>query len=1182
MKKILLILFIICLTQLFAQNNTNLDFAKKLFNDKLYDEALNELNNTIAQTQNAQIIDEANFLIAEIYLNKKQYNVAENAYLDLINKSLTVTTSIKEKAYAQLGLINYNQQKYDKSAEYFKKLISLYSSSESAKKNIFFYLDSYYQLNNYNEVIIQGRDLLKFYPKDPLQADIMLIMAQAYYKMQIVTEAEKTINDIKNLYPNSTARAKSIELQIDLIEQSRGKKVAIEELKKTLKSPLNRNVEEKLNLRLVEYYLKENQVSEARKITEVMIEKYNFSSNLDYYYVLWMESSIELRDFQKILTKLDFIKKLFNESAYKNRAYISVAYANFYNNDTWSASSIVNEFEPKVTEEKIKYEYLNLKAQIAEKQGKFTEALDEYNYLIQYYSYMGNNAVLYNKIADLYFEKFENPSQAVLYYSQMLSNTHDQDLKYKALFKIALCYEKQLNYQEALENYKKINTESLTADQRQQVNDKIYLLQLFYVSNTDLLLRELLKAQVNQNIDNQIKMSALYAWALKDYNYSREMLNSLNDSRARQELIKIKLMLAYKAFLEKDNKNMNDLFDQIDKDLNTLEADSEVKISAQILKSWMFNNARLNSEITIRIETYLANVNQDEYFTFNNWFRYWIWTQYKQDKQYEKMNTIALKINKDWFVSSKDYEQIKLHLAEYFYLNKDYQKAITAYKMADSWLNLSNPVYYYHYTMSRYYLGFEDEAINTLKIIILNAENIPEVNSARYLIVEKSIQKKKYDIALETLLNITPGNRTDKDFQMMSTVYNLMGNNAKEKEAIMSIQNKSLDMLRRLAVLHEATNDKIMAEYTWTELSQKETDPELKAYAYFALANLAFESPNYKTAATSYQTAFTLLNKNYETEKIPYSLPQMAKRMIICFYKLNNRPKAEATEKEYQVLLKQDSDAIMELKMNAGIYYLKMDPKKAEKTFNDIIKDKLTPNYVLDETYLWRGVYYLQTKKSTDAERDFLLAANSSNSNIKNQAMLKLGSYYFTKEVFDQAMDYYYAVITNDSTGVLALDAAHNFAMVAKINNEWEKAIKTYQMIIDKWGDKQITSETQFNIAFCYYKAKLYDRSIQILEQNFNFFASDDLKAEALYWIGENYFAKEEFDLAVNSFLRVGYSYPNVIKWAGISELRAGEAYLKNKQMDKAKSTLEKVVRVYGENSQAGSEARKILNTVFK
>jgi hypothetical protein len=127
----------------------------------------------------------------------------------------------------------------------------------------------------------------------------------------------------------------------------------------------------------------------------MMTEKYNFSENLDYYYILWMEACISQNEYKKILLKTDFMKKLFLESAFKSRAYVSIARAYYLNNDTWTASNIISEFETTAETDKLKYEYILLKAEIAEKQGRFSEALNNYNQIIQYYSQIGNNSIIF-------------------------------------------------------------------------------------------------------------------------------------------------------------------------------------------------------------------------------------------------------------------------------------------------------------------------------------------------------------------------------------------------------------------------------------------------------------------------------------------------------------------------------------------------------------------------------------------------------------------------------------------------------------------------------------------------------------------------------------------------------------------------------------------------------------------
>ena len=320
-------------------------------------------------------------------------------------------------------------------------------------------------------------------------------------------------------------------------------------------------------------------------------------------------------------------------------------------------------------------------------------------------------------------------------------------------------------------------------------------------------------------------------------------------------------------------------------------------------------------------------------------------------------------------------------------------------------------------------------------------------------------------------------------------------------------------MLRRLAILHEQTHDKIMSKYTWEELVKLEKTDEYKAYALFSLANIAYDEHEFVQASSYYSQAFSKIGKVNESEIIPFSIPQMAKRYIICHYKSNNRPRAENLETEFKSIINNDPDALQEIKLEQGIYYINNDKKKAEKAFNDIIKNKDTPTYISDKAYLWRGILNLQLKKNTNAEQDFLMIANSEDIDIRNQAHLKLGTYYFSTENFEQAFEYYQSVMLNDSTGVYALDAASNYALLAKLTHEWEKAVQVYQMIIDRWGDQKC-AETQFNIAFAIIKQAF---TISLSRYLVNDFQTDELKLKL--WLDWKINSKEEYEI-VNAFLK--------------------------------------------------------------
>ncbi|MCK4312618.1 MAG: tetratricopeptide repeat protein, partial [Candidatus Cloacimonetes bacterium] len=63
-------------------------------------------------------------------------------------------------------------------------------------------------------------------------------------------------------------------------------------------------------------------------------------------------------------------------------------------------------------------------------------------------------------------------------------------------------------------------------------------------------------------------------------------------------------------------------------------------------------------------------------------------------------------------------------------------------------------------------------------------------------------------------------------------------------------------------------------------------------------------------------------------------------------------------------------------------------------------------------------------------------------------------------------------------------------------------------------------------------------------------------------------------------FLKVGYSYQEFTQWAASAELRAGEAYVNMKKIDKAKRMYERIISKYGKFSQWGAEASKRLENL--
>jgi tetratricopeptide (TPR) repeat protein len=340
------------------------------------------------------------------------------------------------------------------------------------------------------------------------------------------------------------------------------------------------------------------------------------------------------------------------------------------------------------------------------------------------------------------------------------------------------------------------------------------------------------------------------------------------------------------------------------------------------------------------------------------------------------------------------------------------------------------------------------------------------------------------------------------------------------------------------------------------------------------IGHIAFVLENYQKAAKTYDKVIIRSISN-----LPHK-DRIAEEIIISYYRIENRPKAEKLYDRFEKLLKKNKKAKLNIKLNSGIYYVNFNPSKATRIFSKIIKPKDNPKQIKLKAYFWRGVAKMELKKADEAYRDFEEVEKSNNIKLKNRVMLKLGTLNFSKENYQKALDYYYYVIQNDSIGNLALNAAKNFAIVCKTIEAWEKAIDAYEIILDRWGNKELQAETVFNIAFCYYRNKKYNQAIKMFQKALPLLKDRNTKAESQYWIAESYLGLDNYEEAVNSFLKVSYNYGDLEQWAATADLKAGEAYIKLRKNNKARYILEKIISKYGLKSRWGKQANDMIKQI--
>ena len=234
MKKMIFILLIVLSVSLWS----DLNFGKGLFNDGLYEEALKEFERVIAYSPTSDDAQEAIFLIGESYRKREQFIKAESAYNRLLEGFPGLL--FRDKVLYYLAQAQFEQQDYNNTSINLKLLIDTYPNSNFSKMSLSQYLECLYEMNRYDDVIIQGRKIVKNYKEYHNIPDVLLWLASTRLKMQMPVEGKRILNEIITNHPDHISRWKAVEIQIGIIEKEKGIKKAAKSLSAQLEENITR------------------------------------------------------------------------------------------------------------------------------------------------------------------------------------------------------------------------------------------------------------------------------------------------------------------------------------------------------------------------------------------------------------------------------------------------------------------------------------------------------------------------------------------------------------------------------------------------------------------------------------------------------------------------------------------------------------------------------------------------------------------------------------------------------------------------------------------------------------------------------------------------------------------------------------------------------------------------------
>ncbi|TSA25622.1 outer membrane protein assembly factor BamD [bacterium] len=1196
MKKIVFLISIIFLSStLNAGAQEEFDFAKKMYDDTLYEEAIGKFQDIIQKYPASSLAEEAQFYLGNSYMELEQYVNASFAYKRLLEDH--PQTTLYPQTVFKLAESLFESKNYFEALQYYQDLIYNFPQSPYALQSLNKIITALRNAGMYNEAILVSMDIIESFTGKAQISGILLSLASVYKLHNMPAEYEQTLLKIVDNYLQSDEKWEAIQELSQYYYDNELPDQSLQLLQNGLTETIPRQYEQSLLLLYAELLERSGDKQRSLEQYKKFYRKFDTYTQRDRMADRIASLEFALEEYRNTILTCNEFQQNFSASEYIAHIQYLLAYAQFQLQNYTQSINIFNGIDMEKASFEIQKDIHQLRAHVYIQQKEYELAISTYLNIIKNYPHITAVDSIYFDIGQLYQENLKDHSAAINYYSIIVTTYPETDLRGQAFLNLAFCSEQLYQYDAALQYYKKaISTHSLTSEKRDEISDKLDYIGHFMAKNESLALENMLETfaqfvRYNDYIETIHSIAEIYCNDLKDYQKALELLESDPLFEREPKLLLLKgelyLTLAEKYTYEK-NEQAESLYTQAQQIFETIVSDyidipekayaefhlislkvrkyepgTDLYITSlrQLTLNFIdtYNTFPYVGEVYFKLGKALIESGESEEQTImylqkaatlsqNADIRYeayrYLGDMYLKNEGYIAARNQYQKINEQTIYADPEllynvgyvYFQLKSYSQSVIYFDY-YVQNYTAQEKYIEALNLLASIYVT--------LNEPIKAINYYAILAEKAPNDGLIRTLRNLYIDQG----QFDKAVEISIKIDT--LTNNDRRILAGIYEVQG-------------NLSYAILQYERIISEVT-----AEDTMLIDTQH-------------LAKLHMFVGDMNSVLTNYTKIYNLT----ESYKNPFeSFPclnwsEIAENTIVANYKLKNRSQAETFEKYYKSVIKNNAEIEAHIAIERGIYYAQLDQKKARKLFEEVIEDHCSTEYA-DDAYLELAIMELENKEFEKAETYLTtLLDKFPDSDLTNNVYLKLGSMNFSEGNYQDALEYYQKVIQRDKEGTYAMQAIENFALTCKTMGEWMLAIEAYQMLIERFGSPEMTPQTIFEISYCYYMDKEYRKAIQLFKTIQDKFTDSEVKAEIIYWIGESYYGMKEYDQAIEALLKIVYDYSYLDQWYVNANIKIAIAYEKLQKFDKARLFYKNVIERYGTNSNWGAEAKKLLDAL--
>ncbi len=1215
---------------LYAQHvdDASFVFARKLYNDKLYDLAAEQFHQFAEINFEHAKAPESLLMAGKCYIHTANYNEAKKEFIGLITKY--PESKFLDEAQFLLAECFEKNNEFLSAAKSYRQVQVFYPKSSFAVTSLMKSAQTNQKLKEYESATENLYHIIEFYPRDKIVKEARLLLAEIFEEQkkyqQASLELDKLLAQTEKGRINASALYKK-----GHIERVSGHVQGAEDIFHNLIEKYQSSKESDIKNAVKKSYKNLADISRDkgffRKSIDYLKNIQNYQKNNLYVFKI-AENFYSLKDYSTAIEYYEIITNNNSDRTYQIESYFRLgkcfAFLHDYVNSTISFDHVIELSRDSLTinqKNLCKKAFINVSENYATTKNQNLAVKYLKDFLNTFADEPDRDLIVF-RIGVLYEKDLEDIERAIRIYYDFIDDYPLSRLIDDAQFNLGNCFEKKNNYSQAISEYQQLINNFPASEYVSKAWERIEYIKNYFQTDSDVLnqfssiLKQLTATQ--EVLHSDFELGFIYFKELKDYStakklfkksYSGKKTNKIKVDKIIYYLGRSYQLLGEKQDIEKHlQQNYLDSayydFDILLENLPESEfADDAAFYQIKILEG---KKNEIGDSLTVNMfKNKLTN------------FRY----KYNKSEYVNNINLLLgdflIKMGIKTAVDSMDihhcYEDIinnsqnssiinkaKFSLALFYYeigetvqsenrlkgFLKTHPKSnfiCEAYrllaKIYENKGDYGNAVNYLKYIVQNfYYSKCSDETTLKIADLLKKQNKYSEADSYYQLLYGK--------IKSNNAFHINENNKNNYQ-TILFNLSNIALNKKNELEAISYLEEYILKfpiglyadrVLFELGKLNNTNNSEKQKKAInyFRRIEHDFSSSALSDSALLQLGDIYFEMEDYERSLPYYAK---ILNEEHETDFHAFAYSQK----IICLYRMGKTTHADNQFKLFKKKYKKEEHLLANILLEKGDYYIKTKKLNlAEKVFKGVRSDYKNSHDGAKAEYMLGKLNFILNKDEEALEIMSKLIERYPNDMILSDVYMTLGNFYYlkAKQIEHALLSYKKATEQTGIDEIKLKNALNNLIKCYSDLRLREQALAAIRKYLNKYPTANDVFEKKVLMGVLYYELKEFDVALNLLKK-LKYEADIENEPRIQYWIGECYFGKGEFKRAVSEYLKVVYiSKPTKLNWRVTAQYQAGIAYVKSGEPQRALGIFEKIIQEQGAGSVFGKPAQKKIDEI--